>query len=87
MRLFSSVRDERRSLIVITMHNLNLAALYADYLLLLAEGEVVSAGEAQLLINETVLSKAYGDQPLLTPHFHRGIPQLSPWGPGELYES
>jgi iron complex transport system ATP-binding protein len=68
--------------VVVVTHNLNLAARYADRLLLLHEGRVASEGPpGQVLVRETI-ERVYGWPVALTPHPgpgpDAGAPQIIP---------
>ena len=51
---------ERGLTVVAAMHDLTLAGRFADGLVLLAEGEVVAAGGADVVLTSEVLSRTYG---------------------------
>lgn len=62
MELFELIRtlgDRGRTVLVVT-HNLNLAARYADELVLLAAGRIVSQGPAATVLTEEALYQVYG---------------------------
>jgi iron complex transport system ATP-binding protein len=73
--------------IVITMHDLNQAALYADCLALLAQGQVLALGTPDDVLTSENVSRAYGvevvvsrhpvyDTPLIAPLLYAGAPGL-----------
>lgn len=60
--------------VLAVLHDLNLAAAYADEIVLLAAGRVVSAGPPREVLRQDLLTEAY-DQPLrVVPHPHRDCP-------------
>jgi len=62
MQLFELVRflgDAGRTIVLVT-HSLDLAARYADDLVLLADGRLVAQGSAQDVLTEAHLSQAFG---------------------------
>ena len=81
MRLFCTVREERSALIIITMHSLNLAALYTDELILLSRGELIAQGAPKQLMNNKVLERAFGAKALMSSHPFQDVSQRIPWGP------
>ncbi|MFT6914641.1 MAG: iron complex transport system ATP-binding protein [Motiliproteus sp.] len=50
----------RQQLLIMSLHDLNLAARFCDYLLLMHRDGSVQAGSAQELLTEPVLSRLYG---------------------------
>ena len=69
----------RRSLgltLVAVLHDLNLAALYCDRLLLLREGRVLAAGSPAEVLTPARLREAYGCDVLVQRHPVAGVPQV-----------
>ena len=60
MDLLERLRKEDEITIVMVSHDLNLAALYADRLLLLKEGSVVGLGKPEEVLTFQTLEQAYG---------------------------
>lgn len=65
--------------VVAVMHDLNLTALYADQVAVLAQGQCIAAGPPQTVLTDDTLSRAYGchlrvstlparDIPFILPH-------------------
>lgn len=79
--LRSLVHDEGRTVVVAT-HNLNLAARYADALLLLDKGRVAAAGGASDIMQKDILEAVYGWPVTVHSHagpgFDIGAPQVAP---------
>ena len=46
--------------VLVVMHDLNLTALYADQMVIMAEGKVVADGTPEDVMTEATLSRAYG---------------------------
>jgi iron complex transport system ATP-binding protein len=46
--------------VIVTLHDLSLAARMADRILVLAEGEVLADGPAEAALTPAVLARAYG---------------------------
>lgn len=60
MDLLGRLRNEEGITVVMVSHDLNLAAMYADRLLLMKQGRVVSQGEPQEVLTCETLEKTYG---------------------------
>ncbi|MGA3562122.1 ABC transporter ATP-binding protein [Melissospora conviva] len=74
--LVDQLRRSAGLTVVATMHDLSLAGLYADRLLLMAQGRVAAVGTAEQVLTEELLSRHYrarvrvidgGDGPLVVP--------------------
>ncbi|HOV86575.1 MAG TPA: ABC transporter ATP-binding protein [Syntrophobacteraceae bacterium] len=77
MGLMERLRSEEGITVVMVSHDLNLAALYADRLLLMKEGHVVSLGvPAEVLTFET-LERAYGCVLLVDENPLKKVPGLT----------
>jgi iron complex transport system ATP-binding protein len=79
--LRSLTRDEGCTVVVAT-HQLNLAARYADALLLLDRGRTAAVGAPGVVMRKTVLEAVYGWPVIIHQHagsgFDRGAPQVAP---------
>lgn len=60
LRLLRQLASEKSMGILLASHDLNLAAAFADRLLLLQEGRVVAEGPAEKVLAPELLSAAYG---------------------------
>jgi cobalamin transport system ATP-binding protein len=60
MDLMEKFRREQGTTIVMVSHDLNLASMYGDRLLLLKDGRVVATGEPRSVLNKELLEKSYG---------------------------
>nr|WP_321396388.1 ABC transporter ATP-binding protein [uncultured Desulfobacter sp.] len=57
MALMQSLVDEKKILVIMSVHDLNLAAWYADQILMLKDGKIICSGEpATVMTPETILS-------------------------------
>jgi len=68
LELLSSLKQEEGVTIVMVTHSLNLAARYADRLLLLGKGKALREGDAEHVLNREVLERAYGWHFNVVPH-------------------
>jgi iron complex transport system ATP-binding protein len=60
MDLMAMLKRDRGTTVVMVSHDLNLAAMYADRLLLLVDGRVAACGPPDQVIDEQILANAYG---------------------------
>jgi iron complex transport system ATP-binding protein len=60
------------------LHDLNLASLYCDELILLANGRIVTRGRAQEVLTSERIASAYGTDVLVLPHPQTGRPIVVP---------
>jgi len=63
--------------VLATMHDLNLAALAFDRLLLLHDGAIVAAGTPDEVLTEEIIGAVYGARVAVTRHPTRGVPQVT----------
>lgn len=64
--------------VVISLHDLNLAALYADRLALLGEGQLLAVGPPAEVLTSERLTQVYGVPVIVTSHPLYGIPLVMP---------
>jgi iron complex transport system ATP-binding protein len=60
LEIIDRLRVERRWTVISTMHDLTLAGLYADRLVLIDAGQVVADGPADAVLTEEILQRHYG---------------------------
>ena len=60
MDLMEKFRREKGTTIIMVSHDLNLASMYGDRLLLLKEGRVVETGTPKSVLNKELLEESYG---------------------------
>jgi iron complex transport system ATP-binding protein len=80
MELFELVRriaDDKQITAIVAMHDLNLAARYAERIVVLKEGEIYSAGDPASVLTEKMLTSVYGIKARVIVDEH-GIPQVIP---------
>ncbi len=85
MELFELVRriaHDKQITAIVAMHDLNLAARYADRIVVLKEGEMYSAGDPVSVLTEEMLASVYGIKSKVIVDEH-GIPQVIPLGPSD----
>jgi iron complex transport system ATP-binding protein len=80
--LLARLRDERGTTVLLVTHNLNLAARYADTLLLLERGRAVAAGSAPDVVTRERVQHTYHWPVNVFPHAgpgpDAGAPQVAP---------
>lgn len=62
--------------VVVALHDLNLASLYADRLLLMAGGRPQALGEPAEVLDPDLIAAAYGTEVIVQPHPISGRPQV-----------
>lgn len=77
LELIRDYTQEHHVTTLVTLHDLNLAARYADRLLLLYNGGVYSSGVPRDVLNEKTIRVAYGVEARVLVG-EDGIPQISP---------
>ena len=87
MDLLDGLRRRLGLTLVAVLHDLNLAALYCQRLVLMEAGRVVAAGPPAQVMRPDVLGRVYGCPVLVVPHPRLGVPQVAllpggPSGPG-----
>jgi iron complex transport system ATP-binding protein len=68
---------ERGLAVLAAMHDINLAALYFDRLMLLGEGGLLAAGTPHEVVTEALIERAFGTRVLVMPHPTIDAPQVS----------
>jgi iron complex transport system ATP-binding protein len=77
MDLLERLRKEEKITVVMVSHDLNLAATYADRLLLLKDGGVVSLGKPDEVLTFQTLEKAYGCVLLVDENPVKKVPRVT----------
>lgn len=68
-------KDDELTIIAV-LHDLNIAALYCDRLLLLHKGGVVAIGKPERILRTDLIEQVYGTAPVVIEHPVYGIPQI-----------
>ena len=77
MDLLERLRKEEKMTIVMVSHDLNLAALYADRLLLLKDGGIVSLGTPDEVLTFQTLERTYGCVLLIDQNPVKKVPRVT----------
>ncbi len=70
--------DTRRTAAVIVTHDLNLAAEFADYLLLVKDGSVLAGGRPREVLTPDLLEQVFAIRILVDAHPLTGAPRITP---------
>jgi len=84
LELVQRLAHQDRLTVVVTMHDLNLAALYADRLALLVDGRLLARGAPEAVLTATNLTEAYGVPVIVSEHPLYGTPLVTPLLDGDL---
>ncbi|EFX92666.1 hemin importer ATP-binding subunit [Actinobacillus ureae] len=76
LRLLRKLCDERGLTVCAILHDLNLATLYGDRLMLLAEGTIQVQGSPQAVINQANIAKWYRSEVAIVSHCIHSTPQV-----------
>ncbi|MBI3854225.1 MAG: heme ABC transporter ATP-binding protein [Planctomycetes bacterium] len=74
LRLVRALRDEKKTAVLASLHDLNLAAAYADRIVLLAKGRIAAAGTPKEVLVESVLRPVFGPEVTVRSHPDTGAP-------------
>jgi len=68
---------ERGLAVLAAMHDINLACLYFDRILILADGGLVASGVPDQVITPAIIEHAFGARVAVGRHPTRDVPQVS----------
>lgn len=69
-------QSEANLTVISVLHDLNLAALYCEKLLLMHHGEIVAVGKPEEIIQADLIEQVYGTRPLILAHPTAKVPQI-----------
>jgi len=78
MDLMARLREEKGVTIVMVSHDINLAAMYADRLMLLKDGTRVAIGSPREIVTYQNIERTYGCRVLVGTNPLGGYPQITP---------
>jgi iron complex transport system ATP-binding protein len=78
MDLMEKFRREHGTTIVMVSHDLNLASMYGDQLLLIKEGRVVKTGDPRSVLNKQLLEESYGCRMQIDESPLGGVTRVTP---------
>ncbi|HEX2186693.1 MAG TPA: ABC transporter ATP-binding protein, partial [Chloroflexota bacterium] len=76
--LIATIRQERGLTVLAVFHDLNLASLYAERLLVLHRGRLLADGPPAAVLRAPVLDPVFGQALHFLPHPEYGLPQAVP---------
>ena len=76
LRLLKSLTRRGHLHVCAVLHDLNLAALWADRILLLHDGRIVSQGAPETALQADALARWYGAQVIVGRHTAHAAPQV-----------
>jgi iron complex transport system ATP-binding protein len=78
--LLADLNQQRGTTVVMVLHDLNLAARYADHLIAMSEGRVHAAGDPADVLTVDVVREVFGMQSQVIPDPVSGRPMVVPIG-------
>lgn len=78
--LLVELNQRRGTTIVIVLHDLNLAARYADHLIAMKSGSIVASGSPAEVVTETMVADVFGMQSMVIEDPVAGTPMVLPIG-------
>ena len=94
MRVFELLRSlahEEKKTVVLATHQINLAARYADTLVVMNKGSVTVAGAPEAVLTKSILEEVYQWPLTVHPHvgpgFDTGAPQVAPLSRNSMEQS
>lgn len=76
-------QQEERMTVIAVLHDLNLASLYCDRVLMIHQGRALRLGTPSEVINSELIRKVYGITPIVVEHPVSGLPQIILQSSGE----
>ncbi|WP_142502510.1 heme ABC transporter ATP-binding protein [Klebsiella sp. 2680] len=76
LRLLRRLTRSGKLHVCVVLHDLNLAALWADHILLLHQGNVVAQGTPREVIQQPIISRWYGAEVSMGEHPDIAVPQV-----------
>lgn len=79
LELVKRLNQERGMTIVLVLHDLNQAARYADRMIVLNKGQIVSDGQPQDVLTTDLLAEVFGVRATIVADPHSGTPVCLPY--------
>jgi iron complex transport system ATP-binding protein len=79
MQMLNYIRAWQREdglTVVAVLHDLNLASLFCDRLMVLAQGSIVRTGTPAEIVNDELIYRVYGTRPIILQHPEKEVPQI-----------
>ncbi|OQY13430.1 MAG: hypothetical protein B6I31_01150 [Desulfobacteraceae bacterium 4572_19] len=78
MDLMEKLKAQKNMTIIMVSHDINLAAEYADSMLILANGKIISMGSPNEILKFEILEKVYGCNILIDQSPLGNMPRITP---------
>jgi iron complex transport system ATP-binding protein len=78
METVRTLAHQDKLAVLVALHDLNIAARYADRVALLVDGEIIAAGTPQQVLTPELISTAYHLPVQVIPHPFANIPLVLP---------
>lgn len=82
MELFQVLHHSGKTVVTV-LHDLNQAARYADHLIVMKDGDIVTSGEPEAIITADLIEEVFGLPALIVPDPVTGTPSVVPQRPGQ----
>lgn len=69
-------QNEEKLTMISVLHDLNLAALYCEKLMLVHQGKIIKIGKPKEIIQADLIESVYGIRPIILEHPTLGVPQI-----------
>ena len=73
LELLQFLKNQRQMTIIVAIHDLNLAARYADYMVMLKKGQVFDQGKPHEILNQKNIQAVYGVEAKVDENEERGL--------------
>jgi len=83
LSLLKKLNKEKKMMILLVIHDINLAARFSNKMILLNEGRVLSIGEPEAVITNQNMERAYNVNMLISHNPHTNSPYIIPLVPDE----
>ncbi len=78
--LITDLNRRRGTTVAIVLHDLNLAARYADHIIAMKDGRIVAEGAARAVVTEELVREVFGLESRVLPDPVSGAPLIIPLG-------
>ncbi|MCU1523002.1 MAG: transporter [Arthrobacter sp.] len=85
--LITDLNRERGTTVVIVLHDLNLAARYADHVIAMKSGRIAAEGNAREVVTENMVKDVFGLDCRVAPDPVSGAPLIIPLGRHHAYSA
>jgi iron complex transport system ATP-binding protein len=84
MEMIKDLIQEKKITVVSVLHDLNVASLYSDAIILLHQGEIFAMGSPEDIITQKNIKEVYGIDVFIMMHPLTERPQIVHWGRGNV---